>query len=352
MLGFTRRQLFHNFLIWSIVAVFTATQLYIKMIQENGVGDWWALFNVQLGVWWIWGLITPLVFWLGNRFRVDQTRWWQIVLIHVPIAVLIVCIYLGLYAVIWNVASQGILTVAGFWAVWKLLFPNLFHWHFFIYMAIVGIVHARSYYRESQELALKGVHLEKQLLQSQLNFLKMQMQPHFLFNTLNSIVSSIRQGKTDEAAHMTTELSALLRASLSGTDRQIITLKEELFHVRSYLNIEKFRFKDLEVTYNIPDDLLYAEVPHFFLQPIVENAIKHGISQKVNARHIALTAERDDHLVRFKIDNEGPPIDVLRNGIGLSNAKQRLRALFGDEGNLHIYPNEQGTTVEIEIPFS
>ena len=337
-------------MIWSIVAVFTATQLYLKSLQDGTNPNWWTLFKVQLLVWWLWGLITPFVFWLGNRFRIDRTSIWKILFIHVPIAVIIVCFYLSIYSVIWNFESQGSLSFNGFLYVWQLLFTNLFHWHFFIYMAIIGIVHARSYYMDSKNQAMQSLQLEKQLLQSQLSLLKMQLQPHFLFNALNSIVSSIHQGKTGVAANMVTELSELLRMSLSGTDRQIIALGEELKYVKTYLNIEQFRFKDLEVQIDIPKNMLDLEVPSFMLQPIVENAIKHGVSKKSYARLIALSAKMEGDAIFFKIFNEGPPIDHFEDGIGLSNIKKRLDALFGDKGKIALYPEENGTMVAIEIP--
>ena len=352
MWGFSKQNLFYNFLIWTIVALFTTTQLYLRVLQGAGTPDWWALFQVQLAVWWIWGGITPVVFWLGDRFRVDKTGFWRIGLIHLPIAVTIVCVYLALYSVIWNLDNKGSVGFDDFWSILATLFTNLFHWHFFIYMAIIGIVHARSYYVESRERALKGVQLEKQLLQSQLNFLKMQLQPHFLFNTLNGIVSSIHQGKANIAANMTAELSELLRISLTGTERQIITLREELQYVKTYLNIEKFRFKDLEVNYRIPDDMLDLEVPNFFLQPIVENAVKHGISKRSSAQKISLSAKEMEGSVCFRIDNEGPELRAFADGIGLSNIKKRLQALFGEEGRFRIYPNRHGTSVEIEIPIA
>lgn len=350
MFGFTKRDIGYNFLIWTIVAVFAATQLYLKSLQSGNPSSWWTLCKVQLWVWWIWGVITPIVFWLGNRFRVDRTQFWKILFIHLPIAAIIVCFYLAVYSIIWNLDSQGAITLQSFWAIWSVLFTNLFHWHLFIYMAIVGIVHARSYYIETRERAVKEVQLENQLLQSQLNFLKMQLQPHFLFNTLNSIVSSVHQGKSDTAANMITELSELLRLSLKGTDRQIITLKEELKHVRSYLNIEKYRFKELDVAYHFSDDILEIEVPNFFLQPIVENAIKHGIAQKASAQRITLSAERLEQSIRFKIENEGPEVKQFKEGIGLSNMKKRLSALFGEAGKFRIYSTKGLTSVELEIP--
>lgn len=348
----TQQNVFYNFLIWTIVAFFTATQLYLKDLQAGGSQSWVALLKVQLWVWWIWGVITPLVFWLGNRFRIDKSSFFLGVLIHLPIAVIIVCCYLFLYAVIWILNAQGTLNWDAIISIFAVLFTGLFHWHFFIYMGIIGIVHAHSFYTESRDRALKSIQLEKELLQSRLNFLKMQLQPHFLFNTLNGIVSAIHQKNSTVAANMTTELSELLRISLAGSDRQIVSLKQELEHLKTYLNIEKFRFKKLQVNFNIPDILLDREVPNFFLQPIVENAIKHGISKQSAASLIELSASKKNSFICFKVYNEGPAPEDQTGGIGLTNVKRRLEALFDSDWQFDIEPYLKGTLVTIQIPDS
>ncbi|MEM1134856.1 MAG: histidine kinase [Bacteroidota bacterium] len=352
MFKLTNWNIFYNFLIWSIVAMFTATQLYLKAIQSGEEQSWIAVFKIQLLVWWIWGVITPFIFWLGNKLRIDKRSFLRGLIIHLPIALIIVVSYLAMYAIVWLLGSYGSINVESFRNIFIILFLNLFHWHLFIYMAIIGIVHARLYYIESRNRALRSLNLEKQLLVGQLNLLKMQLQPHFLFNTLNSIVSSIHQKKTDVAASMTTELSELLRISLAGSDKQVVSLKQELHHVKTYLNIEKHRFKDLEVNYQIPENVLGIEVPNFFLQPVVENAIKHGISKKSAANFIELTATQYKQAVCFTVYNEGPPFSTLKEGIGLSNIKKRLKAMFGEEGILSIQSEREGVLVSIEIPVS
>ncbi|MEM7110449.1 MAG: histidine kinase, partial [Bacteroidota bacterium] len=231
------------------------------------------------------------------------------------------------------------------------LFLNLFHWHFFIYIAIIGVVHANIYLSSSKEQEVRNALLEKELLTNKLNFLKMQLQPHFLFNTLNGIVSSIHQKKTDTAASMTTELSELLRTSLSENDQQITSLEKELKYVKMYLNIEKHRFKQLKVHYQIPDDLLKVEVPNFFLQPLVENAIKHGISKQSKAERIEISAAQIDDSLLFSIYNDGPPIAKYAEGVGLSNLRKRLRTIYESLGKFNIYAHDNGTKVEVSLPI-
>ncbi len=350
MLGLSRYQLLINFGIWSVISLFTATQLYLRSLNAGGGDSWLETFLLQLLVWWIWGLITPLVYWLGVRFRIDKGQLWLNAFIHIVSAVVLVVIFLGCYSAVWNLYNHGTITYSGVETIFVILFLNLFHWHFFIYMAIIGIVHARSYFLESQERAVEGLKLEKELLASQLSFLKMQLRPHFLFNTLNSIVSSIEQSKKETAVNMTTELSELLRLSLQRSDQQMITLKEELNHLRTYLNIEKHRFKDLEVGYEVEDALEEAEVPNFVLQPLVENAIKHGISKRSSAKKINICCANEENALTLSVYNEGPGLDIRKEGVGLTNIRQRLLAIYGDLASLKICSYESGVLAKILIP--
>ncbi|MEM8893808.1 MAG: histidine kinase [Bacteroidota bacterium] len=350
MLGLSRHQLFINFAIWSVISLFTATQLYLRSLNAGGEDSWIETFSLQLFVWWIWGVITPLVYWLGVKFRIDKGQLWLNAFIHVVSGAVLVVVFLGCYAAVWNLYNHGTITASGFQTIFVILFLNLFHWHFFIYMAIIGIVHARSYFLESQQRAVEHIRLEKELLSSQLNFLKMQLRPHFLFNTLNSIVSSIEQSKKETAVNMTTELSDLLRMSLQRSDRQMISLKEELDHLKSYLKIEKYRFKDLEVRYDIDDGLEDIEVPNFLLQPLVENAVKHGISKKASAKAITITCTSKGDQTSLAVYNEGPELSIGNEGVGLSNIRKRLEAIYRDAASFEIFSLEDGVLAKICIP--
>ncbi len=350
MLGLSRKSLFYNLIVWSAVSLFTATQLYLKTLQSESGDSWWQIFKVQFLVWLLWGFITPFIYWLGKRYSINKQNFFPRLFLHLPISILIVLFYLAIYSVIWILNQYESIDWSTFFQIGIVLFLNLFHWHFFIYIAIVGVIHANLYLEASKEHELKNLKLEKELLSSQLNFLRMQLQPHFLFNTLNSIVSSIHQAHPETAAEMTTELSELLRFSLSGTDQQITTLEKELNYVKLYLNIEKHRFKELEIEYSIPSELLNVEVPNFFLQPVVENAIKHGISKQISAKKIEIAAKRIDESVNLMIYNDGPEVSEYKEGIGLSNLRKRLHVLYDDLGKFNIKANRKGTLAQIIIP--
>ncbi len=348
----SRRNLFYNFLIWSQVAVFTATQLHLKSSQSGQASSWMNQFQIQLFVWWIWGLFTPMIVWLVNRFRIDRGRLIKGVLIHLGSSVSIVCVYLALYSLVWNMASQDSFEFQMFKTIYIVLFLNLFHWHFFIYMAILAIMHARSFYFEVKEKELKSVRLEKDLLESQLAMLKMQLQPHFLFNALNSIVSSIHREKLETAVNMTTGLSELLRISLAEAEEQLVPLSKEIHHLKTYLEIEGHRFKDLEVVYELADSLLDHQVPNFLLQPILENSIKHGISQKQDAKRINISIKEENQGMNISIFNEGPPLSNNQNeGIGVSNIKKRLKSFYQDGATFVMKTLNNGVVTEIYLPI-
>ncbi len=340
-----------SLLVWCFVSIFTASQLYLKTIQAGGEDSWFSIFKIQLLVWLLWGLLTPIIYWLAHKFSINRDNFFSRLLIHLPISVTMVILYLGAYSIIWNLDQYGSVGWESFYGIGVALFLNLFHWHFFIYIAIVGVVHAHLYLTASRDEKIKNAILEKELLTSRLNFLKMQLQPHFLFNTLNGIVSSIHQKKTEAAANMTTELSELLRTSLTENNQQITSLEKELQYVKMYLNIEKYRFKHLKVSYKIPDDLLEVEVPNFFLQPLVENAIKHGISKQSKAEHIEICAKKVSDQLHFSIYNDGPPIENYSDGVGLSNLRKRLHTFYKNLSQFKIYAHKNGTIAEVSLPI-
>ncbi len=352
MFRFDRRFWSYNLAVWSIVALFTATQLYLTSIQSGQEESWFHIFWIQLCVWWVWAFITPIVFFQAQKYRIGKGNLYNGIIL-LPMSVGIVLVYLGVYTLIWLIATYGTVDVNTFNNIYQILFVNLFHWHFFICMAIVAVVHAYLYYKDSEMERLRGIQLEKDLLSQQLRVLKMQLQPHFLFNTLNSIVSAIHQQKSEVASEMTTGLSELLRIALNERDRAVVSLEEELDYVRKYLYIEQHRFKDLKVIYDIQQEALSVEVPNFFLQPIVENAIKHGISKGVGAHLLKLSVRFIEmEQLQIHIYNEGPSIHKHTGGIGLQNVRQRLNAHYGDAAAFNIYNVNQGVLAEIILPSS
>jgi len=219
----------------------------------------------------------------------------------------------------------------------------------------VSVSHAFGYYRQYQERALRATELEKRLTQARLQALQMQLNPHFLFNTLNAI-SSLMHRDVKAADRMLARLAELLRYALESTESQEVTLQKELAFLRRYLEIEQTRFgARLQVREEVAEGLLEALVPNLILQPLVENAIKHGIERRTRDGVIVLRAVEEDGKVVLEVSDNGPglkPEGSGRKGIGLANTRARLEQLYGVDHAFELVNAEAGgLTVRVRIPF-
>ncbi len=339
--------------ICTVVALFTSTQLYLKMMTSNP--SWAKMFFVQFLAWQTWGMLSFLIFWLGKKFRIDRQSYFRGLLIHIPMAILIVLLYLLFYTTISTFFQSGGYIQDSFTANFKAFFLKLFHWHFFIYMAIIGLVHALEYYTELKSREVEAVNLEKELALSQLNALRAQLAPHFLFNTLNNVVSTIKQKKEEVAVSMLIKLSEFLRMTILESRQEQIKLKEELDFVKRYLEIEQFRHKEMQVCFSISEKTYDIFVPGFILQPIVENAIKHGISRSTTAKKMEIRTELLPNRLKILIYNEGPsPLmrDRLKQGIGLINTLKRLEKTYQGRASFQLQAVANGALVELLLPLS
>jgi sensor histidine kinase YesM len=225
---------------------------------------------------------------------------------------------------------------------------------------------ALDYYLKNRENELRAARLElseaqlkSQLSNAQLSALKMQLHPHFLFNTLNAIVVLMRKGRNPEAVDMLTGLSELLRYALENISTQEVRLEQEVEFIERYLEIEKVRFKDrLKVEMHIDRETLGAFVPNLILQPLVENALRHGIGQRSTAGVIEISARREDGMLNMRVRDDGPGLskslsaDADGKGIGVANTRARLRQLYGAAHRFDLRNAETGGTVAaITIPF-
>ena len=233
-----------------------------------------------------------------------------------------------------------------------------------VYLALVLAIYAASFYRQwragqrlTSQLQVANAQLETKLVRASLDALKMQLHPHFLFNTLNSITSLIRNDRTREAEDIVAGLGELLRRSLDHKQEAMDTLERELDFLRRYFEIERIRFQDrLKVEFDIDPKCLRAQVPSLLLQPLAENAMKHGISKDPAARLLRVSAQRDGTRLLLTVYNDGPPLPrddaALGRGIGMQNTHARLLMLYGDEARLRLRDNTpQGVRAEIILPF-
>jgi LytS/YehU family sensor histidine kinase len=199
--------------------------------------------------------------------------------------------------------------------------------------------------------------LEAQLSQAQLQALKMQLHPHFLFNTLNAIAGLVRTDKSTEAVNMLSGLSDLLRRRLDQEDRQEVTLREELDFVELYLDIQQVRFSDrLKVEMVIDPETAEAPVPNLILQPLVENAILHGVSHNIGPTSLVIAADHVGESLRLRVFNSGRPISgdgqqKRKSGIGLSNTRTRLQQLYGNAQNFELRNVDGGVEAVVNIPW-
>ena len=225
------------------------------------------------------------------------------------------------------------------------------------YIPIVLIAHAVSYYRRFRERELRATQLEGQLAKAHLQTLKSQLQPHFLFNTMHSI-SALMLTDVNAADRMMSRLSDLLRMSLETAGTQITTLNRELEFVHCYLDIEKVRFEErMHVIFDIAPETLDAQVPHLLLQPLVDNAVKHGISKVPGGGEIRISVHAQNGELQLKIEDNGPGLRSLStipaNGFGLRITRERLESLYGQNQSLEIVsPPDGGVTVRVCIPLT
>lgn len=344
--------------VFAIVAFVDASQYYLGLrLQDRAISLGRALAFAFVE-WWLWALLTPAILALGRRFpiqRLGGVRW---TLTHLGFAVVFAVGHLLTnLSIAWYLDPpvQPTLTFRQYVTSISL---RWFHVELLVYGAILGIGYAVDYYRKFKDREVRASQLETQLAQAQLQALKAQLQPHFLFNTLNALSTLVRKNDNASAVRMIAGLSDMLRLALDTVGAQEVTLREEMEFVDRYLAIEKLRFQDrLRVTIETPAATLDAMVPNLVLQPIVENAVRHGIARDPHAGLLEVRAEATDGTLRVRVrdDGPGPPEEgtpATGRGLGLSTARERMRQLYGSRFRLELLPAEGGgAETVLEMPL-
>ncbi|HKF06923.1 MAG TPA: histidine kinase [Candidatus Sulfotelmatobacter sp.] len=351
------------FLLWTVLGLFYFSQGLTQRLRFNDPTPWWHyLVAWLLGV-YVWALLTPAILWLGRRFTVERrNRLWRIAL-HLLLSAAFSVFELSLESVLYS-RLHLFPSMRDFRGAFVQLLLVGFHGGILNYWIVLGIQWAVLYYRGYQERSsevlkfeLRASELQSQLMSAQLNALKMQLQPHFLFNTLNAITVLVRQQKSKDAEQMLGHLSDLLRGVLEDVDAQEVSLRRELEYLQLYLAIEQVRFPDrLRVEISADPATQQAAVPQLILQPIVENAIRHGIGRSSSAGRILISASKIDGTMELRVQDDGPglsPRDRADDqGIGLANTRARLQQLYGQDARLEIENCDRGgVVVTMNIPF-
>jgi two-component sensor histidine kinase len=344
--------------VWTLFGLFFASQFALQnQLSENPI-SFWRILSWQLASGYAWFILSPLILWLSKQYPFEDGKWKASVPIHVVASVVVSLGILTIDAyVLPKLGYLARFNLTSFWETYKILFFVNFHFSIAIYWGVVAIHQAILYYRKYRERELKTSQLEARLAQSRLQVLKMQLHPHFLFITLNAI-SELVHRDPDAADTMLTDLSDLLRMSFENLEVQEIPLKQELEFLRKYLEIEQTRFHDrLEVKMDIGADTLDASVPNMILQPLVENAIKHGISPKAEGGHINIGAVRNNGHLELLVSDDGVGVSnsdmkAVAEGVGLSNTRRRLKHLYGEGHKFELRPDgDHGVIVRLDIPY-
>jgi signal transduction histidine kinase len=339
-----------GFCFWTLLALSFASQFYISSAKAGNEVTWKQAVNYALGDWYVFALLSVPVVRLARRFRFEVGMWARSLSVHVAGSILFSLAYMVIRAGVGQWQSQ-----ASFIEVFRPLLVKTWHFNLLIYWVIVAVSNAFDYYRKYRERELRASELEKGLAQAKLQALQMQLNPHFLFNTLHSI-SSLMHKDVEAADRMITRLSDLLRAALDSASTQEVSLGEELKMLELYLSIEQIRFGSrLTVKMNIASEALGAQVPSLILQPLVENAIRHGIEPRARPGCIELQARRHDGSLSLVVSDDGAGLQKraqIKEGVGLSNTRARLRELYGTAHQFEMIQGEKGgVRVELTIPF-
>lgn len=345
------------FIVLSLVAVVVAFQHYYVIdanakIQFNL--DWHIPFN--LFYWLCWLIFLPMIYFITVKIKFGK----PLLLYSILFYALIPLSFVFIHQVIASAVISKILNYSDFQTLlYKRMIRNQWVWvDLIIYFAIMVGINAGEYQQKSRKNEIIFSKLQAQLAESQLTTLNSQLHPHFLFNTLNTLSTLILKSDNNEARRMLELLKNFLKTTVFENNKQEISLDEELQFINNYLEIEKVRFKDkLAVVEEIDSDTLQARIPNFLLQPIIENAIHHGIATKVAEGLIKITTRRNNDKLTITIEDNGPGLKNFENkkkhnGVGLMITKKRMQHIFGGNQNINLGESMLGgLKVELAIPF-
>lgn len=342
--------------VFTLPALLSAVLYHTRYLQLGRETVFWKwLLDFQLA-WYIWAALTPVIFWLGRRFRIDTRAWLLPGLAHLLIGSLFAVIQIGLGVFISILVYQEPVT----WEYYVgQVVPTLFGRfpaQLLVYALILGVFYAIDYQRQSRRRALQAARLEAELGRARLEALQQQLQPHFLFNTLNSISVLMQKGDTAAANQVLNHLSDLLREVLAKDNAQLVPLADELAFVRKYVAIEQVRYGErLRVEFNIAADALTTPVPNFIVQLLVENAIRHGVARKADAGRVTIAAAAAGNQLQISVSDDGDGIEAaaFKEGVGISNARRRLQYLYGDDHSFAIANQPSGGVIaQLTIPLT
>lgn len=339
---------------WTIPALVALSYYHLNRILTASEVNWVYGVMTSMPWWYVWALMTPLILWVARQYPISKETWKRYIpSIYIPLMLVLLAIHATINLLLFR--ATGLHDTMSY-ALLEVHFTSRMHVNGMAFWTVLGFYNAYDYYRKSQLRERQASKLELQLAQANLRALKMQLNPHFLFNTLHSVSALVRKNENAIAIKMLGRLGEFLRLALENQGTQLIPLSEELDFLERYLEIEKIRFQErLQIHKEVDTRLLEHEVPNLILQPIVENAIHHGIAPHSQAGNIYIKAFQEASTLVMEVQDDGPgmkDINAARKGVGLSNTEERLRRLYGENQAFKLLNVEEGgLLVRIEIPL-
>lgn len=351
--------------LWTLIGFTFAATTYVSGIAtgRDFPVPWWAHLKWMLVQYYIWGAFTPLVVRLVRRFPVERGHRLRDLAVYALAAVLFAFAWAFIFNTIYYLADAPMLLPPNqprptfIVATWNLFVIRFATQSLPTFLLIVIASHSIDFYRRFREEQLQAAELKTHLANAQLQSLRTQLNPHFLFNTLNAITELVYEDAA-KAERTITRLSDLLRLSLKGEQQQEVRLKDELDFTRKYIELQQTLLQErLTVRWSVPDETLDACVPNMILQPLIENAIRHGLAPRAGGGTIEIEARREHDTLRLCVRDDGLGMESgaqnQGNGIGLANTRARLRYLYPDAHEFHLGapPGNSGVVVSLAFPF-
>jgi two-component sensor histidine kinase len=344
--------------IWCAGALFGASQTILVMHALVGHGAWFKPFVVAFASWLPWALATPVIVAVARKWPIAHGAFLKTAGAHL-LAFVVISMVAGAWAALLRVMFNPWHRTPppAFVDTWYASLSDQALTFVIVYVLILTITYVVDSREKMERQLTETARLNEELSRAQLAALRGQMDPHFMFNTLNSIVGLVRDQRNDAAISMIVGLSEFMRRASEDSHRAQVTLAEEVEYLQRYIDIQKMRFGDrLRISLDIPADLGEAQVPNLLLQPLVENAIKHGVSKRITGGEIRVAGTRQNDTLSLTVYNDGPWVqedqEATSCGVGLGNLRTRLQILHGDRSALLLKPLDTGgVEVVVTLPF-
>lgn len=341
---------------WGALGLLSTVDSYLLSVVEGSPRPFGSVLVRQMPRWLLWAALTPAVLWLGRRVPFRRRRWWVFAGFHAAAGTAVALLHLALTFTLLLPSMSDLAPGTSSWRLFALFLTSQLHFGLLGYGTILGAGFAVDYHRRLVARDVREARLEGQLVEARLQALQIRLHPHFLFNTLHA-ASVLIDERPRDARRVLSRLGDLLRDLLERTDVHSIPMEEELELLRPYLEVQQIRFHDrLVVDLDVSPEAREALVPSFLLQPLVENAIDHGIGARAGSGRVEISARCRERELEILIANThtGPPPappESWRSGVGLSTTRERLERMYGREAGLDAQVDDSRTTVTVRLPL-